>query len=158
MENLLDGLFGKTCLEPSAPIPARISLKSSDSTRRLPTPTYMFLNLKQRTANLLGDMPGGCWEMDGLSHGELSMRNTGEYPSAAAESTLSSILEVNVPEKYYLSAKACAGILRRAEKRGKELPPMLKEALEEVVSLSKNEPESLGGAKGYCLVTEQASH
>ena len=32
--------------------------------------------------------------------------------------------------KYYLSARACLGILRRAEKRGKELPKELKEALE----------------------------
>lgn len=49
-------------------------------------------------------------------------------PSAAVESTLSQILEANVPKKYYLSAKACEGILRRAERRGKELPPMLKTA------------------------------
>lgn len=62
--------------------------------------------------------------------------NSGECPSVARESTLSQILEVNAPEKYYLSAKACAGILRRAEKRGKELPPMLKEALEEVIALN----------------------
>ncbi len=33
-------------------------------------------------------------------------------------------------QKYYLSAKACLGILRRAQKRGKELPPLLKGALE----------------------------
>lgn len=32
--------------------------------------------------------------------------------------------------KYYLSAVACQGILRRAESRNKELPKMLKEALE----------------------------
>lgn len=49
----------------------------------------------------------------------------------AVESTLSQILEANVPKKYYLSAKACEGILRRAERRGKELPPMLKTALEQ---------------------------
>ena len=64
------------------------------------------------------------------------MLNTGESPSGARESTLSQILQANVPEKYFLSAKACAGILRRAEKRGKELPTMLKEALEEVVNMS----------------------
>ena len=64
------------------------------------------------------------------------MRNTGECPSAVRESSLWQILQGNVPEKYFLSAKACAGILRRAEKRGKELPTMLKEALEEVVQLS----------------------
>lgn len=34
------------------------------------------------------------------------------------------------PEKYYLSPKACQGILRRAAARGKELPEMLKTALE----------------------------
>lgn len=31
--------------------------------------------------------------------------------------------------KYFLSPKACAGILRRAEKRGRELPEMLRRAL-----------------------------
>ena len=36
----------------------------------------------------------------------------------------------SVPQKYYLSQKACAGILRRAEKRGKRLPAQLREALE----------------------------
>jgi len=30
-----------------------------------------------------------------------------------------------------LSPKACQGILRRAERRGKDLPPMLKAALEQ---------------------------
>ena len=62
--------------------------------------------------------------------------NTGECPSVARESTLSQILEANSPEKYYLSAKACAGILRRAERRGKELPTMLREALEEEISMN----------------------
>lgn len=35
----------------------------------------------------------------------------------------------NTAPKYYLSEKACLGILRRAEKRGKELPEILKTAL-----------------------------
>ena len=38
-------------------------------------------------------------------------------------------LQADVPEKYYLSQKACLGILRRASSRGKELPSVLKEAL-----------------------------
>ena len=62
-------------------------------------------------------------------HGESLTHNTGESPRDAVESTLSQICEDNVPQKYYLSAKACAGILRRAEKRGKELPAELKAAL-----------------------------
>ena len=39
-------------------------------------------------------------------------------------------LLAEVPEKYYLSPKACLGILRRASVRGKELPEVLKKALE----------------------------
>ena len=56
-------------------------------------------------------------------------RSFGECPSVARESRLSQILEDSPPQKYYLSAKACLGILRRAERRGKELPPELKAAL-----------------------------
>ena len=76
-------------------------------------------------------------ETDGALRTELLMLNTGESPNAAAESTLSQILEANVPEKYYLSARACEGILRRAERRGKELPPMFKEVLEQVIARSR---------------------
>jgi cytidylate kinase len=47
---------------------------------------------------------------------------------------LSQILEANAPEKYYLSAKACEGILRRAERRGKQLPEILKIALEQQIA------------------------
>lgn len=57
-------------------------------------------------------------------------------PSVAVESTLSQILEANVPEKYYLSAKACEGILRRAERRGKKLPEMLEMALNQMIERS----------------------
>jgi hypothetical protein len=56
-----------------------------------------------------------------------------EYPSDAVESSLSHILEVgNLPERFFLSPRACAGILRRAEKRRKALPPMLESALRTV--------------------------
>lgn len=74
--------------------------------------------------------------------------NTGEFPSVARESTLSQILQPNAPEKYYLSPKACLGILRRALKRGKELPTMLEEALSECVRLGGEEfgPEEIANA------------
>ena len=70
---------------------------------------------------------------DGALLTEFLTLNTGECPNAAVESTLSWILEENVPEKYYLSAKACEGILRRAERRGKQLPDMLRIALEQQI-------------------------
>ena len=40
------------------------------------------------------------------------------------------ILEAHPPPKYYLSPRACKGILQRAEKRGKPLPPKLEWALQ----------------------------
>ena len=82
--------------------------------------------------------------MGGLSLGELTTLNAGEKPSETAvqemlsvwgphsvaeESRLSQILEVNPLPKYNLTAKACLGILRRAERRGKDLPKLLKEVL-----------------------------
>lgn len=69
------------------------------------------------------------WEDDGAWLGECMMRNTGESPNAAVESRLSQILEATPPVKYSLSAKACQGILRRAERRGKDLPETLKAVL-----------------------------
>ena len=68
--------------------------------------------------------------------GEQWTPNTTECPNVAVGSYLSQILQVNAPEKYHLSAKACQGILRRAAKRGKELPPMLREALEQTIERS----------------------
>ena len=64
--------------------------------------------------------------------GESLTLSIGESPSVVVESSLSQILQPveDVPEKYYLSPRACLGILRRAEARGKALPPTLKEALE----------------------------
>jgi hypothetical protein len=45
-------------------------------------------------------------------------------------SSLSDILEIgDVPRRFFLSAKACQGILRRAEKRRKTLPGKLAQAL-----------------------------
>lgn len=69
------------------------------------------------------------WEDDGAWRGECSTRNTGESPNAAVESRLSQILEEIPHGKYRLSGKACQGILRRAERRGKALPGILKEVL-----------------------------
>ena len=69
--------------------------------------------------------------MGGLT--ESWTHNGSEWPSAVAACSLSQTLETGpLPPRFYLSQKACVGILRRAAKRGKELPPMLREALEMV--------------------------
>ena len=56
-------------------------------------------------------------------------------PSDDSVCSLSDVLEAgSVPPRYFLSAKACAGILRRAEKREKELPTALHQALQQVAA------------------------
>lgn len=72
-------------------------------------------------------------ETDGLWHGDSLTLNIGESPNAERESLLSWILEDNVPQKYYLSARACQGILTRASRRGKALPDILRQALMDVI-------------------------
>lgn len=62
----------------------------------------------------------------------------GQYRNAAGASFLSEVLEDQAPQTYYLSARACSGILHRAEKRGKPLPENLRKALEEVVALDSS--------------------
>ena len=128
----LDSLSGRTCQEPSAVTKAKTSGRCLKPSAASPKTDYLFLDLRKAS----GTTPGAWSVMAGALPGGSTTLNTGECPSVARESTLSQILQANVLEKYFLSAKACAGILRRAEKRGKELPTMLKEALEEVVSLS----------------------
>ena len=69
--------------------------------------------------------------------GEYLTLNTPEFPnsqgrsrSEGSVSSLSDILIIgNIPPKYYLTVKCAEGILRRAERRGKPLPPVLKAAL-----------------------------
>lgn len=60
--------------------------------------------------------------------------NVGEKPRIYNQTRLSDVLELDADSKYWLSAKACAGILRRAEKRGKELPKILRQALESQIA------------------------
>lgn len=67
-----------------------------------------------------------------ISNGERLTLNTGESPNEERESSLSQILQspCEISEKYYLSRRACAGILHRASVKGITLPEALKNALE----------------------------
>ena len=128
--NFLDTYCGKTSPEPT---PQTMGMTSEPSSRRSApsvTKDCMFLDLRTGSGNLLGSY----WETDSVLRGEPWMHNTSESPSVAVESSLSDVLQMDAPEKYFLSRKACLGILRRAEKRGKQLPDMLKEALTETVN------------------------
>ena len=67
-------------------------------------------------------------------------RNFSEAPDPVVESRLCQILQYDAPARYDNSARACQGIINRANKRGRQLPLMLKGALEEVI-----ENDSAGG-------------
>jgi hypothetical protein len=66
-------------------------------------------------------------------HGAFLTPNISEWPNDAVVCSLSQVLEqTSIPQRFFLSSMACAGILRRAEKRGKKLPSALHEALHSV--------------------------
>ena len=125
MENIQLSLFGRMYPELFQVTTERIlepCLKKSQ------TPIFQYLQV----AN---GQPQEWLEGERLTPlGESLMLNIGEYPSVENESTLSEILEDNVPEKYYLSPKACLGILRRAKNKGRKLPDNLRIALEQKVA------------------------
>ena len=73
--------------------------------------------------------------------------NCGEKPRVPNPTKLSQILQSNADPKYHLSAKACQGILNRAERRGKDLPEALLKALTEQACPSKNELDVMGGQR-----------
>jgi hypothetical protein len=77
------------------------------------------------------------WQNSGMgSHIGCLTLKTSESHKDAEECLLSDVLEIgNLPQKFYLSPTACQGIIRRAELRGKQLPPILKEALHTVAQM-----------------------
>lgn len=122
----LDTQYGKMCPVRTVQTAEKISETSSKSSAASSTLEFMFLDLVGDAGSPLVPL----WERGFPSHGERWTRNIGEYPKDVEESGLSQILEDEVPLKYYLSEKACLGILRRSEKRGQPLDPRLKAALQ----------------------------
>lgn len=153
-------LFGKTCPEHSVPMGEKIS---EPCWKNLPTwnnQTLQFLDLRAEGAD--GAKPEQSLETDGLWLGDSLMLNIGESPREESVSLLSQILEVNVPQKYYLSARACQGILTRASRRGKPLLEVLRQALMDVTGggdsyTLKIRSGCAGGGKGALVQTEKSA-
>lgn len=143
---------GKMCQELSAATKGKTSRQSSKRSSASQNRKPPILKCLKRDGT-----PGGAttmrWEDDGAWLGECMTRNTGESPNAAAVSRLSQILEVTPQEKYSLSAKACQGILRRAERRGKDLPELLKTVL---LMQSESGGGCDGGGKGALVQTDKS--
>jgi len=120
---------GKTCqvLSRRVSSTARTSAVSSRKLYELKYQAFQSLDLTPGAGNLLGEF---YWETISPCVGGAWMLNTGVSPREEKESSLSQILQADPHRRYYLSPKACLGILRRAYERGKELPPKLKRALQ----------------------------
>ena len=122
----------------------RIFKKSSKRSSRLKNHTFMLLDLRPGAGNMLG----AYWEYDPPWLGSFGTPNTSECPKDAVECSLWQILQATAPSRYSLSQTACLGILRRAECRGKSLPPLLEAALRMQAGLDPPAPMS-GEVKAY---------
>lgn len=133
--------FGRTLSEHSAATEEKTSTPCWKKLRVSQNQDFLYLDCR-KSGN--GQRQEPLTVMGGLSLGELTTLKTGEKPSKTAvqemlsvwgphsvaeESRLSQILEENPLPKYNLTAKACLGILRRAERRGKDLAERLKAVL-----------------------------
>ena len=121
-----DSWCGKMFPEPCPQTKAKTSGASLKKRQGSPKKMPLFLDLRKAD----GLTQEASWEMGGPLLGEYTMHSFGEFPREENASLLSQILEEEAHQKYSLSAKACQGILRRAEKRGKQLPEILQKALE----------------------------
>lgn len=96
----------------------------------------MFVEHFQATEEKTFLPSSGKWLNSGIvCAGECWMHNTLASPKEGVACSLSEVLEKTpVPSTYYLSPQAAKGILSRAESVGKEIPPKLKEALENMIT------------------------
>ena len=156
---------GKTWSEHSAATEEKTSTPCWKKLRVSQNQDFLYLDCR-KSGN--GQRQEPLTVMGGLSLGELTTLNAGEKPSETAvqemlsvwgphsvaeESRLSQILEVNPLPKYNLTAKACLGILRRAERRGKDLPRRLKAVL---LMQCASGGGCDGGGKGALVQTEKS--
>lgn len=144
MEVIQLSLFGKMFPERSVQTAEKTSAPCWKNLPAWKNRTLQFLDLR---GGADGAKPEQLPEMDGPWLGDSSTLNIGECPREENVSLLSWILQVDVPEKYYLSAKACRGILTRASRRGKKLQELLETALLEMIEWWA----SRGGGQAYTL-------
>ena len=159
MEVIQLSLFGKMFPERSVQTAEKTSAPCWKNLPAWNNQTLQFLDLR---GGADGAKPEQLPEMDGPWLGDSSTLNIGECPREENGSLLSWILEDNVPQKYYLSARACQGILTRASRRGKPLPEVLRQALMDVIGggdsyTLKIRSGCAGGGKGALVQTEKSA-
>jgi len=121
---------------------------ASSPTKATPSDAFLARWLG-RIANCSLQGPGGrtlvvCMDPGEQSRGGFLTPNISAWPNGAAVCSLSQVLEEgSIQPRYFLSAKACAGILRRAEARGKTLPDTLLSALRSSADADTYSPKVL---------------
>lgn len=94
---------------------------------------YLHLDFTREHVDLFGSP---YWELCSPCQAGRPPLNTGLAPRIPVRTALSDVLEPDPDWKYYLSKRACLGILRRAEERGRALPEVLGKALKLQAGLS----------------------
>lgn len=91
-------------------------------------------------------------------HTECLTLNTSEWPSDGVACSLSDTLETgDVPPRFFLSVKACDGILRRAKQAGNEIPALLRRCLKAVVDgLKPSQTDSKSAEQSATELTTEA--
>lgn len=128
MQATLDLPLPKTSLDGSASTKDTLSGHSSPL-------WWVTIPISYRPKSAAGSGQTRVWLMDqtDVHVGASWMPNFLTWPNDARVCSLFSVLQTEpTPRKYYLSPKACAGIIRRAERRGKALPEPLRLALQRV--------------------------
>lgn len=106
---------------------------------------YLYLDMTPGHCDLLGEHR---WETRSPWREGRRIRNTGVAPRKPVRASLAGVLQKDPQSKYFLSTRACLGILRRARERGKELPEQLKMALMAQAGLIPPQPPA-GQLKAY---------
>lgn len=128
-ENSQQSLCGKTS-------PASCRPKITPSARFLDSFPAKSVNWSHQGKN--GRTLVMCLDPKEQSRGASLMPNISAWPNDASVCLLSQVLEqTSIPQEFFLSPKACEGILRRAENRGKTLPEALGMALRAVSQQGK---------------------
>lgn len=125
-------LLELSCPEYAATPPRRKAQAKSVS--ELVAIPYLYLDLSPGHVDLFGNH---YWELRSPYREGKPTLNTGPAPREPIHRSLSEILESDPDAGYYLSGRACRGILRRAKERGKELPHQLKAALTAQAGLAR---------------------
>jgi len=129
---------------PALPGNAPVSSMNSSALRKRSSRPGASLKMSQGSLAL---MPDGIWPRSLKDFGNAGLwsatqcwtASISESRNAAAACSLSAVLQSEVSSKYSLSPKAAAGILRRAKKWGRTLPPALEAALIALASTHQGE-------------------